>query len=46
MIEALKRNNISVNQSGLNNIFESLNKNGQIKFEEFKKLFEKNIEHQ
>ncbi len=41
MIEALKTNNIPVNESGLIDVFDSLNKNKQVNFEEFKKLFQK-----
>ncbi len=41
MIEALKTNNIPVNESGLIDVFETLNKNKKLNFEEFKKIFEK-----
>jgi Ca2+-binding EF-hand superfamily protein len=41
MIEALKSNNIPVNESGLNDVFQTLNKNKQLNFEEFKKIFQK-----
>ena len=41
MIDALKSSNIPVNESGLNHIFESLNKkNKRLNFEEFKELYE------
>lgn len=40
VIEALKANNVSVDESGLNNVFKSLKKtNKRLNFEEFKKLF-------
>jgi hypothetical protein len=41
MIEALKTNNIPVNESGLNDVFQTLSKNKQLNFEEFKKIFQK-----
>ncbi len=40
MIEALKTNNIPVNESGLIDVFETLNKNKKLSFEEFKKIFQ------
>jgi Ca2+-binding EF-hand superfamily protein len=41
MIEALKTNNIPVNESGLIDVFDTLNKNKKLSFEEFKKIFQK-----
>ena len=41
MIDALKSNNVTVNESGLVDVFESLNKNKRLNFEEFKKIFQK-----
>jgi Ca2+-binding EF-hand superfamily protein len=40
VIEALKTNNVAVNESGLTNVFNSLKKaNKRLNFEEFKTLF-------
>lgn len=41
MIEALKTNNIPVNESGLVDVFENLNINKKLTFEEFKMIFSK-----
>ena len=40
MIEALKQNNVIVNESGLGEIFDGFKKTGKkVNFEEFKKIF-------